>query len=321
MEQLLNKAGDVFVSQFMRLGTSAKLLEIAGPLDKASDALLASNSKDTAQDEPDSGHMKETGRVSEASKKLDAETSTKEPELESRSATNEPESVCKEPSNSMEPELESLPDSKTKSKKEESESGSKEPNLESDKHLNLATSEEGHREPPLEHSDQKHELVCASAKDSEALTLEPNQQPPDVVSSSKVEAESALEEASDSSKKADSEPNKDLSKEPVRSFVSCKIDIDTCYINCSMQQHLQPHPLSSLPCKSTMPTSGKIGTWSDPSIASTYGMNFQFWNWQMKAMDGSGLSSMIDWRRCIPAAVQKLIPILLRVGVSFVTKF
>ena len=224
MEQLLNKAGDVFVSQFMRLGISAKLLEIAGPLDKASDALLANN---PAQDKPDSGLLKETGGGSEASKKLDAETPTKEPELKSRSATKEPESEsdCKEPSDSMEPESESLPDSETKSKEQESESSPKEPNLESNKQPSLATSEEGRKEPPPEEADQKHELVCASGRDSEALTLELSLQFPDLVSSTKPEAESALEEASDSSKKADLEPNKDLSEKSVRSFVSSKIFI------------------------------------------------------------------------------------------------
>ena len=262
MEQLLNKAGDVFVNQFMRLGTSAKLLEIAGPLDKSADSLLtASSAKDTTQDEPDSGIMKETGAEPEASEKPDPGSATKEPESESRSAIKEPEvesesrsavkeqesesrsatkeldsesrsakepeskSSSKESLDSVEPELESSSKPPDSGSEHQPESSFKEP-MESDEQpdpgvsvgeLNLTLSKESDMECSL-----KPELLSTSEQDSGSNILEPSQQL-NLASNTKPDAESAMEtemKDSESSKRADLEPNKDLvavlSEEPVR---------------------------------------------------------------------------------------------------------
>ena len=299
MEQLLNKAGDVFVNQFMRLGTSAKLLEIAGPLDKSSDSLLtASSAKETAQDEADSGVMKETGAEPEASKEPDPGSATKEAESESRSAIKESElesesrsatkeqesesrSATKEPdsksrSGTKEPEVES--ESRSATKELESKSGSKEsldsvePELESSSKppdpgsehepessfkdpvesdeqpdpgasggiLNLTLSKESDLEPLL-----KPELVSTSEQDSGSNILEPSQQLK-LGSNAKPDEESAMEiemEHSESSKKPDLEPNKELvaalSEEPVRFILVANQYVPFLYST----EQLQPRPL------------------------------------------------------------------------------
>lgn len=233
MEQLLNKAGDIFVNQFMRLGTSAKLLEIAGPVDKTSDS-VADGAKDPTQDEPDSGATKEAGLSDqpETGKEPDSRFVTKEPESELESGLKEPDSE----SYSVEPHLESSskpPDSESKPKEQEPESRSKELELESEsKEPDLGSSEQpdsaaseggpnlASTEELDSESSQKAELVASSEQDfgsNKEPDLEPSQQP-DLTSSKEQNAESTMElepelEVSQSSKKPDKEASS--SEEPV----------------------------------------------------------------------------------------------------------
>lgn len=204
MEQLLNKAGDVFVSQFMRLGTSTKLLEIAGPLDKDPDSVSSANNVET-QDEHYSVAMKEP----EAGEKPDSVSSTKEP------------------SDSVEPGLESSSkpsDLGSKPKDNKPESVSKELDLESSNQLGLEVNEgetdlTSSEKPGLEAS-QALELVASGEQNSEfsmELDLEPSQQP-DLTSSKEPRLVSDMElELDVSESKIEVEAAKDLSvEEPVR---------------------------------------------------------------------------------------------------------
>lgn len=228
MEQLLNKAGDVFVGQFLRLGTSAKLLEIAGPLDKTSDSLLTNSVKNATQDEPDSGAA-DSSNVTEAGKEdTDSRSDIKEPESEAASGFGEGELK----SDSVEPKLESSSkplDSESKPKEQESEPISKEPNLELNKQPDVTVSETepslaSSKDPDLE-SNQNPELVASKEQDSGSSKepdLEPSQQP-DLTSSKELNTDSVMEpelEEAESSTKVDKEATS--SEEPVR-FNSCCI--------------------------------------------------------------------------------------------------
>lgn len=214
MEQLLNKAGDVFVGQFMRLGTSAKLLEIAGPLDKTSETLLTNGVKNVTEDEPDLG-VADSSNDAEGGKEPDSSSGTKEPEVEVASGFDKAELK----SDSVEPGLESSskpPDSESKLKEQESEPHSKKPSKQPD--TEAEPSLESSKEPDLE-SSQEPELVASKEQDSGSSRepdLVPSQQP-DLTSSKELNTDSVMEpelEESESSKKPDKEAS--LSEEPVR---------------------------------------------------------------------------------------------------------
>lgn len=225
MEQLLNKAGGIFVNQFIRLGTSSKLLEMAGPLDEPSDALLTSNTKGTVQDEPDSGATNETGL--EAGKKSDSGSGTME---KSEPGSKEPESELDSMELGMETSFKS-PD--FKSKEHETELGFEQPNLETGKQPDLvASSREAAdltscEEPDLE-SSLKPELVLNREQDfgsGKKPDLEPSHKP-DLTSSREPQAESAMGTELESAAKADLGASEDVpvefNQEPVRFISHCE---------------------------------------------------------------------------------------------------
>ena len=60
-------------------------------------------------------------------------------------------------------------------------------------------------------------------------------------------------------------------------------------------------------------TIGKIGASVEDEIAYTFGLKRPLWNYRTVATDGSGLSLMASYRRCIRAAAPK-VELIVQVG-------